>query len=338
MFKKNVNYIIIAACLSMSQLLCAQDVTEQIKQFLSSPGAVEQFRTEKSKQSKEQAEQDSPLVKEARSFALYLDPPPPPPPPPSVNNDGQPTVVVKPKALSVTFTLTATCYSSIDPNLSLALLDEPGKGCRWVRQSGKIGRLSVEQIKDGAIVVTDGQTSTELFSKKIERVSLLKNKPNSGIANRGSDTISTTEILPPDAAAAVPAPLASPAGEIPVQLPPPAPDPNVANPIVETPATPMSKEEEERALKELEDFARAATEANSLGDVNGVNKDPNHVNDPNKAKDSNSAKDSGKVKDSNAVKDSGKVKDSNPARVTPNEARRLKKLGRALQTRPRTPR
>ena len=41
--------------------------------------------------------------------------------------------------------------------MSLALIDEPGKGRHWVKPSGKVGHLYIDQIKDGLVVVAGGK-------------------------------------------------------------------------------------------------------------------------------------------------------------------------------------
>lgn len=46
--------------------------------------------------------------------------------------------------------------------MSQALIDEPGKGRYWVKQSSKVGHLQIEQIKDGLIVVKGSQETFEL--------------------------------------------------------------------------------------------------------------------------------------------------------------------------------
>ncbi|MHC4076474.1 MAG: hypothetical protein ACYSRZ_08705, partial [Planctomycetota bacterium] len=90
------------------------------------------------------------------------------------------------------------------PELSLALIDQPGKGFRWIRQSAEVGHLVIEQIKDGSIVVRDGEKIFELVAKRPEKRSLLK-KPATDQTGAGSASTSSTrnkagtaeDILPP---------------------------------------------------------------------------------------------------------------------------------------------
>jgi hypothetical protein len=58
------------------------------------------------------------------------------------------------------------------------LIDEPGKGLHWVRQSGKVGHLIIEQVKDGAVLIRDGQrTFEQTVPEKPKKRSLLKGSP-----------------------------------------------------------------------------------------------------------------------------------------------------------------
>ena len=137
-----------------------------IKQFLSLPSVVEEFRKARGDKHGGDKDQISPLLKEAKAFGNYLNPPksakktktvrkPPPrgtvlPPPP------------EPPRTTAKFKLIATsCYAS-RPELSLALIDEVGKGRHWVRESSVVGHLTIEQIKDGLIVVKGAKRTYEI--------------------------------------------------------------------------------------------------------------------------------------------------------------------------------
>ena len=142
-----------------------------IEEFLKSPGAIEKFQRAKGDQAKGES-QISPLVKQARAFALYLDPPPPKLPAVPRTPRAQPP---RPKVTSAKFKLVGTSFYASHPDLSLALIDEPGKGIRWVRQSGRVGRLVIEQIKDGVVVVKDGERTFEVaVVERPKKVNLIK--------------------------------------------------------------------------------------------------------------------------------------------------------------------
>ncbi len=147
---------------------------EQTEQFLNSAGVIKKFNKAKGKNSAKDESQISPLVKQAEAFALYLNPPKPKKAPPTRRTD-RPSIIPRPPApVSPKFKLIGTSHYASHPELSLALIDEVGKGLRWVRQSSKLGHLTIEQVKDGLVVVRDGRRTFELVAKRPEKRSLLK--------------------------------------------------------------------------------------------------------------------------------------------------------------------
>jgi hypothetical protein len=55
------------------------------------------------------------------------------------------------------------------------MIDEPGKDIHWVRQSAKVGHLVIEQIKDGLVVVKDGERTFEVaVVERPKKVNLVK--------------------------------------------------------------------------------------------------------------------------------------------------------------------
>jgi hypothetical protein len=88
-----------------------------------------------------------------------------------------PGLSVGPRGSSSQFKLIATCVSQSNPQLSLALIDLPGEGFKWVRQSAMVGYLVINEIKDGSLVVHDGQrTFSVLIEPRPQQVSLVKGK------------------------------------------------------------------------------------------------------------------------------------------------------------------
>ncbi len=145
---------------------------EQIEGFLGSAGSIEEFKEARGDEDKDIGDQSSPLVREAEHFALYLNPP--------AKRERAapahgPTMPLRPAgAVSTKFELSGTSVYPSHPELSLALIDEPGKGLYWVRQGGKVGHLIIEQIEDGLVVVRDGQNTFKLVAERPEKRSLLK--------------------------------------------------------------------------------------------------------------------------------------------------------------------
>lgn len=147
----------------------SSDMDEQTASLLNSPGVLESL-------SKSAVAADagavSPLVQQAEKFAAYLNPPPP--------KRGRPTparnkrIEARPAKVTAKFELLGTSYHPQRPEMSLALIDEPGAGLRWIRQSSKIGHLVVEQIKDGKVIILDGTNTYELEPKRTPKRSLVK--------------------------------------------------------------------------------------------------------------------------------------------------------------------
>jgi hypothetical protein len=152
---------------------------KQIEQFLNSAGVIEKFKEAKGDKIEDSRREISPLVKQAEAFALYLNPPPKPKPEPSVSEGRSEPRPVGP--VTAKFKLIGTSRYVLHPELSLALIDEPGKGLHWVRQSSKVGHLIIEQVKDGLIVVRNGKNTFELVAERPVKRSLLKANSPSGV-------------------------------------------------------------------------------------------------------------------------------------------------------------
>ncbi|MCK4753389.1 MAG: hypothetical protein KAS75_08075, partial [Planctomycetes bacterium] len=115
-----------------------------------------------------------------------LDPPAKPKPRSQVSR--KPSAPRRPPKVKAKFDLVGTSYYSKRPEQSLALIDEPGKGFRWVAQSEKVGHLVFEQIKDGVVVVRDGQKTFELTATRPEKRSLVKGVSGKAVPKNISET------------------------------------------------------------------------------------------------------------------------------------------------------
>ena len=133
----------------------------------------------------------SPLVVQATAFALYLNPPKPPAPagaPQPRATSPQPAprpVVTIPK-----FRLLSTSCNHSYPEKSLALVSEPGKGDRWIRQGDHLGYLLVESVRDGKLVYRDGGQLSEMA---------VTMKPVVELAHLRSSPPVSTQSIEPDA-------------------------------------------------------------------------------------------------------------------------------------------
>ncbi len=150
---------------------------KEAEEFLASASAVELFGKTKSSAGQDNAGQTSPLVKAAEAFALFLNPPPKPEP---VAAPSGPAAMPRPQTVTAKFDLIGTSFYALRPDLSLALIDEPGKGFRWLRQSDTVGHLVIEQIKDGTVTVRDGQRTFDMTAKRDEKRSLIRGESPAG--------------------------------------------------------------------------------------------------------------------------------------------------------------
>ncbi len=152
----------------------------KIEEFIKSPGVVDKFTNAKGQNSAPK-NTESPLVKVATDYHAILSPPPPPPPkaPPAGAPQGPAAPPTPPAPVAVKFDLVATSYYASHPEQSFVLIDEPGKGLHWVKQGSAVGHLTIETVKDGAIVVRDGQRTSEMAVKSVQEPwkKLLKNPP-----------------------------------------------------------------------------------------------------------------------------------------------------------------
>ena len=161
--------VVVAAVLLVFPVLFGVRGNKDIEQFLASDGAIEKFKESADSKAKNGENQTSPLVKQAEAFTLFLNPPKPV----EMPEDSQPDGIPRPQIIISKFKLIGTSYFAAHPELSLALIDEPGEGVHWVRQADEVGHLLIEQVKDGIVVVKDGQKTFEIASEKQEKTNPL---------------------------------------------------------------------------------------------------------------------------------------------------------------------
>ncbi|KPL23022.1 MAG: hypothetical protein AMJ75_06930 [Phycisphaerae bacterium SM1_79] len=148
---------------------------ESIEEFLSSPSVIEQFKNAVGNETKANESRISPLVQQADAFRLYLNPPEPKTPRPPIGPGT--TAIARQPAVTPIFPVIATSVNEARPELSLALIDEPGKGLHWVRPSDKVGHLSIEQIKSGLLVVKGTNETFELVAEQKPQKNFLEEQP-----------------------------------------------------------------------------------------------------------------------------------------------------------------
>ena len=181
---------------------------ENIKAVMDKPSAIDKFRELKLKVNINK-DKESTLVTEAKAFALRINPPPPPPPPEPVVKETKPVADIKkpeppkprpepPRAeKAANFSLVATCRYEDMPEKSLALLDVVKEGNMWVRQGETIGHLTVQEVKDGSIVLYQGdQLAKEIYvpvDKGDRTKSLLKSDADDSPIAAGTDSSPSSE-------------------------------------------------------------------------------------------------------------------------------------------------
>jgi hypothetical protein len=151
---------------------------ENIRKLLDTPDVRGRFENTAHNKAKGNDDRVSPLVQQAEAFALFLNPPKEK----YIKNPIKGGTGIKSVLPAVTpkFTVVATSFCQENPEKSLVLIDEPGKGRHWVKQSGKVGYLVIEQIKDGVIVVKNDQETFELTVSQKTGMNILQDLfPNS---------------------------------------------------------------------------------------------------------------------------------------------------------------
>jgi hypothetical protein len=133
---------------------------ELIDKFLKLPSAKEKFENATDTRTKTSESQESPLVKQAEAFALYLNPVKKPVK--RITKSGKPTGIAGKVNVTPKFPVYATIVCPENPGLSQALIDEPGRGRHWVRQSSMVGHLLIEQVKDGLVVAKSGEETFDI--------------------------------------------------------------------------------------------------------------------------------------------------------------------------------
>jgi hypothetical protein len=147
---------------------------KDIKELLGEPGVIEKFNNSVGNKATRSTNEVSPLVQQAGAFALYLNPPKPIEPRPVI---GRPSTVKRAPSATPKFKILGTSFYKNRPESSMALIDEPGKGLHWVRQSSMVGHLLIEEVKDGIVVVKDNSGTFELKAEETPYISLLEGAP-----------------------------------------------------------------------------------------------------------------------------------------------------------------
>jgi hypothetical protein len=184
--------VIVALCGVAALVFMGLKGNPQVKAVLNKPGIVEQFKDHVEDQETKD-DKSSPLVVQAKAFALRIDPPPPPKPPapkPTPAAEVARTAPPKPEIptpkvqVSVKSDLLATVVCQSAPEKSLALLQTSGTKQEWFRQGETVGHLEIKEIRDGSVVFTQGGKNPQekFVPEKTQVKSLLKSEQTASAA------------------------------------------------------------------------------------------------------------------------------------------------------------
>jgi hypothetical protein len=222
--------------------------------YLAKPTAVSLFT--KSAKNRATSEPESPLIKQADAFALRINPPAP--------VIETPVQAIRP-AETPKFRLLGTSFYPHDPNRSMALIDEPGKGQHWIGPSTGVGSYTITQIGDGKLTYTDGQKSMEMFAEKPQgtpQISVIQITQGQGGVTSTAPPIGTAVPMgqaAPEQAAAQPA----------AQTPAEKPSLEEIKSNVEFIRQVMAEANEAKATAKTGEMGISAQEANELKDLGG---------------------------------------------------------------------
>jgi len=168
--------VLLACGLLAVPLIFQKHSNPKAEELLKTESAVEKFSKTQNIMADKKDTQTSPLVKQAQAFATFLNPPKPEPSP----EEQQAELEIRPQVVTSKFTLIGTSLNAARPEMSMALIDEPGKGTYWVKQAAQVGHLTIEQIKSGLVVINDNGRTSEIVAERPEKISLLRNPPAEG--------------------------------------------------------------------------------------------------------------------------------------------------------------
>ncbi|UCG49911.1 MAG: hypothetical protein JSU94_09030, partial [Phycisphaerales bacterium] len=175
--------VVLAGVLFVIPVVFGAREDERIEKLLNGPSIIEQFNNTVGSDTKPSQKRISPLVEQARAFALFLNPPVTQSRPPTRPVFQRQQDIPRPDApVSAKFTLVATSVNESNPEQSFALINEPAKGLHWVRQSTTVGHLELDLIKDGVVVVKDKQSTFEIRTEERPAMSsLLEGAPPAAV-------------------------------------------------------------------------------------------------------------------------------------------------------------
>jgi len=253
--------VVLAAVLFVSSVVFGVQKDAEVEAFLKSPSIKDKFTQTMGGAVKRPSDQSSPLVENAQRFASIMNPPKPVPPvrPPAPTTPVV-TKAVEPAQVSAKFRVLGMSYYEANPQMSLVLIDEPGKGLHWVRQGSEIMHLTIEEVKDGRIVVRDAQEGTSEMVAEDRPITVSVLEGTSAGATPAVAPGSSRPPIPPAAGGAYPS--IPPRASI-----PPRPNDGRRPPVSVGSLKSRLSEEENARLAVLGDRLKAMQEAQSARTV-----------------------------------------------------------------------
>jgi hypothetical protein len=169
--------ILVCVMLAILVSLTAK-VDPEIEKILRRPHVLERYKRASNRGSDNSQDEISPLVRQAKLFAAYLNPPQ------AYKNEATvPThsTAISPEIKTAVsnkfvlhtpkFALHGTCYYPSRPEKSLALVWQPGGGggtLSWIGQGARLGHFVVDEIKRSSIIYRAGEQKHVM---KVQRAS-----------------------------------------------------------------------------------------------------------------------------------------------------------------------
>jgi len=141
---------------------------ENVEKFLNSPTVIEKFQAASGDRTQTTTNQEHPLVQQAKAFALIINPPKQQVEVRKTTKNTGSRARAGELDNSPKFKVKATSYYAQNPELSLALIDEPGKGTHWISKSDTVQHLIIDEIRDGVVIVRNDKETfkVEINQKK----------------------------------------------------------------------------------------------------------------------------------------------------------------------------
>ncbi|MFC1635927.1 hypothetical protein ACFL5Z_13895 [Planctomycetota bacterium] len=131
---------------------------ERVEKIIKAPSVVMQFKKKRS------GIEASQLLEQAKVFAQHLDARIKTDTTFAEQNEEKASPQVPP--IPPKFKVVAISYCADNPEMSMALIDKPGKGRHWVKQFRLVDHFFIEQIENGVVVCKNDKGSFKLPIKQ----------------------------------------------------------------------------------------------------------------------------------------------------------------------------